>query len=508
MQHSEEIRVKAMCLFYRDGKILVSKGIDKITKQTFYRLLGGSLNFFENSETGIRREIQEELHSDIDNLKFITTVENTFTHEDWRGHEIVFIYLGDLTRKELYEQSSIHIVEENYEFDAEWIPVRDVIKGTKTLFPAFDWKSLFQKIRDNFGAQNGPITTTPQKSILPMSTKHNELITKATKNIQDIVNLSIQFDPQTGNKALVVYDTQNGLTNILVAAYKKALPTAKFVDFDTVDKQTIMAEFNAMEPNDLVVLIQTSNFRLDDFRIRIHLYSRKLKVIEHMHLYRNHEDVWDVYVDSLEYDPSWYRNVGQKLKAKLTNIAEFKICSPDTELLITGGLEIPKLNIGDYTGMENIGGTFPIGEVFTEAKDFHKLNGSFKVYAFANQDFSISMQEPFRVDVKEGIVVGYGENTPDSFVKILELIKTFERPLIREIGFGLNRAITKDRYLGDITAFERILGLHVSLGEKHSVYKKKGIKTNKSKFHVDLFPVVESVLADGKVIFQNGKYLV
>ncbi len=334
-----------------------------------------------------------------------------------------------------------------------------------------------------------------------------DLIAIATKNIRDILNLSIKFERGAANKALVIYDTNNGLTNILVAAYRQALPEAKFVDFDTVDKQAIMAEFAELRPKDLVVMIQSSNFRLDDFRIRIHLFSKKLKVIEHMHLYRNDPAVWDVYINALEYDANWLNTASSKVKERLHTAQEFKIASLDRELIVTGGLEIPKLNIGDYTGMENIGGTFPIGELFTEAKDFAGMNGSFYVYAFASQDFSVSMHEPFRVDVQQGLVVGFGENAPPGFIEILELVKRFERPLIREIGFGLNRAITKERYLADITAFERIHGMHLSLGEKHSVFKKPGIKTNKSKFHVDLFPVVDSASADGKMIFANGQYL-
>jgi leucyl aminopeptidase (aminopeptidase T) len=118
------------------------------------------------------------------------------------------------------------------------------------------------------------------------------------------------------------------------------------------------------------------------------------------------------------------------------------------------------------------------------------------------------MHEPFRVDVKEGQIIGIAENAPESFIKIVDLIKEYERPLIREIGFGFNRAITRERYLQDITAFERILGMHLSLGEKHSVYKKVGIPTHKTKFHVDLFPVVDRVLADGEIIFADGAYLV
>ncbi|MBP6084688.1 hypothetical protein KA517_00420 [Candidatus Gracilibacteria bacterium] len=337
---------------------------------------------------------------------------------------------------------------------------------------------------------------------------HEQLIALATKHVRDILDLSIKFERGGENKALVVYDTNNELTNILVAAYRAALPEAKFVDFDTVDKQQIMLEFNQLQPNDLVVMIQTSNFRLDDFRIRIHLFSKKLKVIEHMHLYRNDPEVWDVYINALEHDVSWYDAVAPRIKKVLSDAQELIIKSGDVELVITGGLEVPKLNIGDYTGMENIGGTFPIGEVFTEGKDFAGMNGSFYVYAFANQDFSISMHEPFRVDVKEGFVVGVGDNTPEGFKAILELVKTHERPLIREIGFGLNRAITKDRYIGDITAFERIHGMHLSLGEKHSVYKKPGIKTNKTKFHVDLFPVVDAATADGIDIFRDGQYVI
>ncbi|MBI4836077.1 MAG: hypothetical protein HY817_02340 [Candidatus Abawacabacteria bacterium] len=334
-----------------------------------------------------------------------------------------------------------------------------------------------------------------------------KFINIASKNIRDILDLSIKFPRDGSNKALVIYDTNNGLTNILLTAYRQVLPEAKFVDFDTVDKPRIMAEFDQLQPNDLVVMIQTSNFRLDDFRIRIHLFAKKLKVIEHMHLYRNDPAVWDVYVNALEYDVNWFLPIANKIKQQLELAKEFKLISLDSELIVTGGLESPKLNVGDYTGMENIGGTFPIGEIFTEAKNFAAMNGAFYVYAFANQDFSISMHEPFRVDVKEGLVVGVGDNAPQGFRDILELIKRFERPLIREIGFGLNRAITKERYLGDITAFERIYGMHLSLGEKHSVYKKTGIKTNKSKFHVDLFPVLDSASADGQLIFVNGHYV-
>lgn len=330
------------------------------------------------------------------------------------------------------------------------------------------------------------------------------LVEKATNNIRDILELSIKHE--LNSSALVIYDTKNGLTNILCEAYQKALPNATFKDFDTLTKEDILELFAALKPNDLVVLIQTSNFRLDDFRIRLHLFNLKLKVIEHMHLYRNDKTVWDVYVDSLAYDKDWYDKMGQKLLITFGELKSLEIESMGRKLLVSDGLEISKLNTGDYTNFENVGGTFPIGEVFTEAKNFESMNGSIMVYAFANQQFEISFYEPFEVLIENGLVVGYNSNAPQEFKDIVELVKTYERPLIREIGFGLNRAITRHRPLGDITAFERILGMHMSLGEKHSVYKKAGIRTNKSKFHIDLFLQIDKVKADNRVIFEDGKY--
>jgi aminopeptidase len=331
------------------------------------------------------------------------------------------------------------------------------------------------------------------------------LISKSAKNVTDILNLCLKFD-NNSQKALVIYDKQNKLTKILTEAYKIALPEALFLDFDKLTKEEILVEFEKMNPEDLVAMIQSTNFRLDDFRIRLHLFRLKLKVIEHMHLYRNAPEVWDVYVDSLEFDTNWYPVIGPKLQSKLGESKVLKVKSEGCELVVKGGLEYPKLNTGDYSGLENVGGTFPIGEVFTESKDFKNMNGEIKVYAFADRNFDVMMVEPFTIFVKEGLVDSYDSKAPAEFIHVLDQIKSIERPLVREIGFGLNRAITRDRFLGDITAFERILGMHFSLGEKHATYKKEGITTKKARFHVDIFAVVDSVTVDGDIIFEDGLY--
>jgi len=338
------------------------------------------------------------------------------------------------------------------------------------------------------------------------STETQEIASEAIRNIHGIVFQALEHTKD--NNALVVYDTDNELTRILTNAYRVVLPHAKFIDFNTLSKEEIIVEFDALNPRDLVVLIQSTDFRLNEFRIRIYLFQKKLKVIDHMHLFRNSPESWETYINALEYDPVWYREVGHRLKDTLEHTKTLKIVSADSELMVTDGVEVPKLNVGDYTGMENIGGTFPIGEVFTEAKDLTRVNGSLMIYAFAGTDFNIAMHEPFRIDIKDGLVVSWGENAPELFGDIVAQVSLNERPIIRELGFGLNRAITREHYLKDITAFERNLGLHVSLGEKHTVYRKQGITPDKTRYHVDLFPIATAVYADNQMIFDGTTYTV
>lgn len=143
-ESEETIELKAMCVFQKDGKVLVSKGFDDIKNEHFFRVLGGGVNFGETAEAGVRREIKEELASEIENLKFITVVENLFTYRGERGHEIVFLYSGDLAKKELYEKNLIHIIEDTHEFDAEWIKIEDILNNKILLYPKFDYEKLFK----------------------------------------------------------------------------------------------------------------------------------------------------------------------------------------------------------------------------------------------------------------------------------------------------------------------------------------------------------------------------
>ena len=134
------IRIKAMCIFLHEGKMLVAQGLEKKTDKPFYRVLGGSLNPFEKSIDAVRREIQEELHTDIKNIELLEVIENIFEFEGEKGDEIVFLYKADLVNEALYTQETIRIVEEAYELDAKWVPVEDILGGDVPLYPGMEYE--------------------------------------------------------------------------------------------------------------------------------------------------------------------------------------------------------------------------------------------------------------------------------------------------------------------------------------------------------------------------------
>lgn len=139
------IKLKTMCLFQRDGKLLVSKGFDRVKQKHFYRMLGGHVEFGEKAEAGIRREIKEELGSEIENLKLLGVIENIFTYQGRDGHEIDYLFSAELLNKDLYKRETIHVVEnENLDFEAEWIPIASVISGEILLYPPFDYAGLLK----------------------------------------------------------------------------------------------------------------------------------------------------------------------------------------------------------------------------------------------------------------------------------------------------------------------------------------------------------------------------
>lgn len=340
-----------------------------------------------------------------------------------------------------------------------------------------------------------------------MSNIPDSAIELAAQHLSDILEQC--FDHNDRHAAVVVFDSGCPLAVALTAAYRRALPAAKFIDFDASTPEAVLAMLAPLVPADLVVLVQSSSFRMDAFRIRVELFKRELKVIEHPHLARIKETEFISYIDSLAYDPAYYRGVGNALKTLIDGASGGVLDSGGERLVYGSAFESAKLNIGDYSKMDNIGGQFPIGEVFTEAKYLQAVNGRVRIFSFGDMAYEVNQPDtPITLVVNQGQVTDVIDSTVE-FDRVIASIKAAEDVVwLRELGFGMNRAFSKDRTVSDIGTYERMCGVHLSLGAKHGIYGKPGFKRRDGKFHVDVFAVTESVMLDEQVVYRNGAWCV
>ena len=344
---------------------------------------------------------------------------------------------------------------------------------------------------------------TLAKSRLPLDAA---LITATAGHLS--ATLLHSFHHTAAHAAVVVYDARCELAQAMTAAYRQALPAAQFIDFDASTPAEVMAAHAALQAADLVVLIQSTSFRLEAFRIRVELFRRGLKVIEHPHLVRMLGVETNFYLDSLAFDAAYYGGVGRALKAQIDRTSVARVGSGvGAQLHFPVGLESAKLNIGDYTGMPNMGGQFPIGEVFTESRDLRAVHGRVRIFAFGDATFTVNQPEiPITLIIEQGQIAATEDSTPE-FDQVLADIRADEGVVwLRELGFGLNRAFTRQRVVSDIGTFERMCGIHLSLGAKHGIYAKPGFKRDQGKHHVDVFAVTEAVWLDDTCVYHDGAW--
>jgi len=327
------------------------------------------------------------------------------------------------------------------------------------------------------------------------------------QNLRGILDFAIKHSDKQA--ALIVWDDKSKLAKVLTKAYRACLPNSACVQFEETEGPAIKEHFENLSPGDLVVLIQSSSFRLDSFRIRLELFKRNLKVIEHPHLARIGDLEIPAYLDSLDYDQDYFMRIGHGLKQRIDEAEVGIVCSGGGELVFPSSFESAKINIGDYTDMKNVGGQFPIGEVFTESKDLCAVNGHVSIRFFGDVDFTVNKPKgPITLIVKQGQVSGVINSTPE-FDRVLSNIRADEGVIwVRELGFGINRAFSKTRTVSDIGTFERMCGVHLSLGAKHHIYNKPNIKKKRAKHHVDVFVDTDTVTLDDETVFRNEAWLI
>lgn len=140
MNKFKEIRPVVLGIAKKNNKILVSEGYDKVKNQTFYRCLGGGIEFLETSQESLKREFKEELGIDIEVGEYCGIAENIFTFQGKDGHEIIFFYNIKI-REDDYKEK-FPMIDDDGEGEAIWVDIDEFKNNKKILYPKEIFKYL------------------------------------------------------------------------------------------------------------------------------------------------------------------------------------------------------------------------------------------------------------------------------------------------------------------------------------------------------------------------------
>ena len=133
MNKFPKIRPIVLGIAIKDNKILVSEYYDKVTNKTFYRCLGGEIEFLEKSDVALKREFSEELGIEITLKNFLGIEENIFTFEGKSAHELVFFYSININNSDYKDEYSI--LDEKKDTNVYWIDIDDFKTQKRTIYP-------------------------------------------------------------------------------------------------------------------------------------------------------------------------------------------------------------------------------------------------------------------------------------------------------------------------------------------------------------------------------------
>lgn len=131
MDKFKEIRPVVLGLVCKNGKMLVSEGFDHVKNQSFYRCIGGGIEFLENSTDALKREFKEEINLDIIINSFLGISENIFTFEGKDAHELILFYLIDIEDKDYKDE---YINADNGGI-VKWIDIEEFKNNNKIIYP-------------------------------------------------------------------------------------------------------------------------------------------------------------------------------------------------------------------------------------------------------------------------------------------------------------------------------------------------------------------------------------
>lgn len=135
MTTSKQIRALVLGVIQDGTRIFVSEGHDPVKQQTFYRAMGGGIEFGETSFEALKREFQEEIQADLANIHYAGCIENFFTFNGVPGHELIQLYQCDFVDRKFYELQTLVFNEGNCQKTALWVEINRFQSGELILYP-------------------------------------------------------------------------------------------------------------------------------------------------------------------------------------------------------------------------------------------------------------------------------------------------------------------------------------------------------------------------------------
>ncbi|MBA2747517.1 MAG: NUDIX hydrolase [Tatlockia sp.] len=134
--HAEgQIRVLALGLIKKGERVFISQGYDPVKQKTFYRAMGGGVDFGETSLEALEREFQEEIQAKLTNISYLGCLENLFTFNGKQGHELLQVYQCDFADTKFYELESLVFAEGKRQKTALWVDIALFKSGELLLVP-------------------------------------------------------------------------------------------------------------------------------------------------------------------------------------------------------------------------------------------------------------------------------------------------------------------------------------------------------------------------------------
>jgi len=130
-----KVRPVAICVCRKDDRILVAEYHDIKKHQTYYRPLGGTIEFGERGEETVRREFREEIAAELTAVRYLGMLENIYTSDSRDGHEIVLVYTGSLADAKAYKKETFQGDELGQPFTVVWKRMDEVGPGGSPVYP-------------------------------------------------------------------------------------------------------------------------------------------------------------------------------------------------------------------------------------------------------------------------------------------------------------------------------------------------------------------------------------